>query len=698
MQEDRTPEENNQPTDWVSEEEIKDIKSQNRTRTVSVGSTNFMILSALGGVIIIYILIIQLGSKGAVLREKGDKNVYDTTRLVASRGDILSDNGGVLSTSIPYYDLRIDFGAPGIDDSTFRADVKSLASSMSKFFKDKSTESYEELLRKGYNSKHRYFSIAPRKVNYIELQSIKTFAWLSQPVLRSGFRAIEDYRRVRPFGDLASRTVGFVNTVGVKVGIEGAYDDALCGIDGISIQQKISGDFWMPIPSELNINPRNGYNIHTTLNIEMQEMAQDALFQSVKENEADWGTVIVMEVETGEIKAIANVCRNPNGKLVEDYNYAVGMSLEPGSTFKLPVLVDLLENSSYTLGTMIDTEDGRVKIGKATVVDTKRGGYGRQTLEGVFEHSSNIGMAKAANKVFTGRESDFVERIENTGLGHELGLSLPGEPRPVFKHPSRRSSGWDGTSLTMMSFGYAVRLTPLQTLTYYNAVANGGKFIRPRFVTSLSYKGETIQEFPMEVINPQIASPETIRLAQRALRSVVENGTAKALQNPLYSVAAKTGTAQIAQGRSGYKSADGSRYYLASLAGYFPAENPRYSMMIAFKVHHTQNSKRSYYGGSLAAPLFKTIADGIYNSSSDFLRPVNYRDQEAAKHKSSPSRKFAKVSRGEINGMPNVEGMVYDNALETLESKGFTVEGQGVGYVESQRLKGDSTVILRFRF
>ncbi|MFI3286953.1 MAG: penicillin-binding protein 2 [Rikenellaceae bacterium] len=650
----------------------------------------------IGLAIIASIFVIQGGSRGEILREKGDKYVYDTARIIATRGDILSSEGSILATSIPYYDLRMDFAAPSITDSIFESNVEGLASSLSEFFGDRSKDEYEKLLRDGRDRKHRYYSIAPRKVDYIELQRVKSFPMLGEPGYRNGFIAPKSYKRVMPFGDLASRTVGFVNTVGTKVGLEGAFDDVLCGIDGISVKQKISGDFWMPIVSPLNIDVVDGLDVQTTISVEMQQIAQSALWQRTQEVEADWGTVVIMETATGDIKAIANVRRDEKGQLYEEYNYAIGMSLEPGSTFKLPVLIDLLENSSLTLSSVFDTEDGRVQIGDALVVDTKRGGYGKLSLQGIFEHSSNIGMAKAVNKVYASSAASFVDRIVATGLGRELGLSVQGEPRPTVKHPRVKGSGWDGTSLTMMSYGYAIRLTPLQTLAYYNAVANGGKLMRPRFVTSLQRKGEVVREIPVEVLNEQIASPKTIKEAQRALRGVVENGTGQALKSPLYSVAAKTGTAQIAMGRSGYVTSDGSRYYLASLAGYFPADNPRYSMIVAFRVHHASGSSRGYYGGSLAAPLFKSIADEIYNSSSDFVESFSMASEEQGRRVREPN----KVGVGGIDslGVPGVVGLGFSRALEILEGRGFEVYTEGVGRVLEQSYLGDSVVSLRLGY
>ncbi len=646
----------------------------------------YLLFSVVGVVILIAIIIIQLGADSELLRERGERHSYLPQHVQATRGNILSDDGRILSTSIPYYELRMDFAAPGLTDTLFEATIGSLSSALADFFEDKDSTTYDENLREARKAGKRYYRLSPRDVNYIELQKIKTFPLINEGVRRSGFIAEKTFTRVSPFGDVAKRTMGFVNSTGVKVGLEGSFDDVLRGVEGLVVKQKISGNFWIPVQSRLNIDPVDGLDVRTTINVEIQDVAQSALRDRIKEVEADWGTVIVMEVATGNIKAIANITRKKDGTLVEDYNYAIGHSGEPGSTFKLPVLISLLENSNLTLENQIDCEDGSVKIGKAIVKDTRSGGYGMQTLRGVFAHSSNIGMAKAANRIYKDRPADFVDDLLSMGLGKELGLQIQGEPRPTFKHPDVKGSGWDGTSLTMMSFGYALRMTPLQTLSYYNAVANGGKLIRPRLVTDLMRGGEVVKEYPMEVINEQIASKKTLAEAKDALCAVVNDGTAKFLKNPLYSVAAKTGTAQIAMGRSGYRAADGTMQYQGSIAGFFPAEKPKYSIMIAFKTTYKPGSGKVYYGGSLSAPLFKVIADGIYNSSDNFIERYNPNGNELKNAKGKLPAGFGRIN---AEGVPSVIGAKFNKALTYLEGKGYAVRSSGFGIVVKQEMVTD---------
>lgn len=640
--------------------------------------------TALAIFIIVKAITIQVGSSGEELRAKGVQYSFRSERLEAARGDILSDDDRILSTSIPLYELRLDLGAQGLTDTLFEQSICGLATSLSSFFGDASAADYEQNLRQARKERRRYHPIAPRKVNYVELQQIRDFPLFREGVRKGGFITEPTFRRVKPLGDVAVRTIGFVNSNGIKLGIEGGFDDVLRGVEGLTIKQKISGNFWIPISSPLNIEPINGMDVRTTINIEMQDIVQTALRERIVEVEADWGTVVVMEVATGQIKAIANITRTREGKLVEDYNYAVGMSQEPGSTFKLAGLLALVDDAKLPISTIINTEGGEVMIGQAKVVDTRSGGYGPIPLSQVFEVSSNIGMAKAVNRCYGDNPGRFVDRIVAMGLGKELGLQITGEPRPTIKHPKVSGSGWDGTSLTMMSYGYALRLTPLQTLAFYNAVANDGKMMRPQLVTALIEKGKVVREIEPEVIIEQIASPEAIRTVQGALRGVVERGTARSLGNPRYTVAAKTGTAQIAMGRRGYTAADGSRHYLGSIAGYFPAENPKYSMIIAFKTYYKSGSGKTYYGGALSAPLFRTIADRIYSSSYEFLKPAPVTNPL---HLPSAT---AATSVRDSTGTPMVVGMGFNDALRLLEGEGYEVRASGHGKVCSQHFTLDS--------
>ncbi len=655
----------------------------------------FVVLALL---IVASLLYTQFGTKGEELRSRGNSHAYIPSIVESTRGDILSDDGRIMLTSIPYYDLRIDFGAPGFSDtSTFNKNINALSVCLSEFFADSTADSYKNRLEKGLELKHRYYRFAPRRVNYMELKEVAKFPFFNLGVLRSGFIATRVFEREHPFGSLASRILGFVNLEGRKVGLEGYYDDVLRGIDGLVIKQKISGDFWIPISSELNIDPVDGLDLLTTIDIEMQDIAESALRRRVEELDAKWGTVVVMEVATGDIKVMANFGRDKNNEIQQNYNYAVGTSLEPGSTFKLPVLVTLLENTPLSLGTVFDTGDGKRNYGKdAMVTDTRSGGYGVQTLQGIFEHSSNIGMVEAVRRYYLHNPAKFIDDLRATGIGQTLDLQITGEPTPTIKDPRIKDSrshngGWDTTSLIRISQGYAVRVTPLQTLTYYNAVAAGGRMVAPRLVTALIDRGKVVEEFPVRVINEQIASPKVISDVQRALSGVVERGTAQALKNPLYKVAAKTGTAQIANGSSGYRLSDGSMNYLGSVVGYFPADNPRYTMIVAFQTLHRVGERSQYFGSTAASPVFKEVADEIFTSKDIFMERYSGGGGGLVYDRSKTTEGYKLDSLG----VPQVLGYGQREAVEMVESRGFSVRSSGYGTVKEQYLGSDSTVYLK---
>lgn len=679
----------------------------------------YMIFVGMGIMAIVFILKTQFGSNSKMLIEQSLVYSYKNEVIEASRGDVISDDGRTLATSILYYDLRIDMKAPGLTDEIFNASVVELSDKLATFFEDKTPLQYYRYLVNARKKKHRYLRIGNRRVDYLELGFIKTFPILSLPPNKGGLMAEEISRRVNPYGSLAGRTLGFVNSVGVKVGLEGTFDNVLKGVDGLTVKQKISGTFWIPIASENNIEPIHGQDIHTPINIELQDMVQLALKKRVIEAEIDWGTVIVMDVESGHIKAIANLTQTKDGKLFEDYNYAVGMSLEPGSTFKIPVMMTMMDDMNASPNTIIDTENGRVRVGYANVVDTKIGGYGRISLAEVIEKSSNVGMAKAINKYYGANPKRFIEKLNEMGLDERLGVQIKGEAKPLIKHPDDRKS-WDGTTLTMMSYGYALRQTPLQTLTFFNAVANNGVMVKPQFVTGISSQGILTTKFPTDTLRVLDISTKTLTNIQNILEGVVKQGTARSLQSPNYTVAAKTGTAQIAIGRSGYKTSSGGRHYLGSTAGYFPTEKPKYSIIVALKTFRKKGSKQTYYGGALAAPLFKEICDYIYSidfslhsndakvlikeprklnvmtsdtknleTLSKFV-PVNkaYGKGEIAQVKDGNASSF-NIARDE-NGVPIVVGYSPLKAQQILMNEGYKVQINGYGAIYEQHNLYDS--------
>lgn len=681
----------------------------------------YIIFGAICIAILIRIIWIQTGTNSDELRTQAVEYSFRNDVIEATRGNILSDDNRILATSIPYYEIRMDLMARGLDSAYFYQNVAALADALHGFFGDRSSEEYRRALISEKEKKNAYFRVNSRKVNYLELQTIKKFPIFELGPNKGGFLAVESGRRVQPYGKLATRSIGFVNSNGLRVGIEGGFEDYLRGKDGVSLMQKISGKFWIPVSSPMNIEPINGMDVVTTINIELQDFVQSALSDHLNSQEADWGTVVVMECKSGHIKAIANATRKSSGEIVEDYNYAIGMSQEPGSTFKLAALIALLDDAGMPITEMIETGGGRAQIGPVTVVDATQGGYGTLSLKGVFEKSSNVGFAKAVNKYYGNNPARYVEAITKLGLHKELGLQIAGEARPVIKHPKLRN-GWDGMTLTMMSYGYALRITPMQTLALYNAVANNGTMIKPLFVQQLRQYGDTIAQYNADVLIPSICSDKSLRDVKAAMEGVVKNGTAaRIMKDASYTSAAKTGTAQIAIGNRGYRE-NGGRHYLASMAGYFPADNPQYTMVVVLKTFHRDGSSKAYYGGSLSGPLYRKVSDYIFNSNYDIVKPVvptPYLAQEAIKTKGNNDNGLKEVfselnipaTTPVVNTIPQIEdtlkraipippndvrGLTFADAIKRLENMGYRVTSTGRGVVVNQivdSLDGKNVVI-----
>lgn len=680
------------------------------------------------------VLWVQYGPEGGKLREKAREITYAYVNIPAERGDILSGDGRLLASSITEYTIRMDFAAGGLTDELFNANVDSLAYCLSTFFKDKSKAAYKTLLvrARANKSKNRYKQISPRRVSYLEEKQIKKFPIFRLGANRGGYIAEPESRRVRPHGSLASRTIGTVNKGGTKVGIEGAFDSQLTGKDGLELRQKVSGTFRVPVPSALNVEPVNGMDVVTTLNVDIQDVAESMLKRQLEAGNADWGTVVLMEVATGEIHAMANLTRKAPGVFVEDFNYAIGRRAEPGSTFKLATLITLLEDGGMSLDQTIDCENGVAKVGVVNIRDDHKESV--ITLRRVFEVSSNIGFAKSVYNLYKDRPERFVNFINEIGFDKPLGMQIPGEQPPLIKDPSIRDpknvKAWDGTTLVKMSYGYALEVTPMQTLALYNAVANGGKLMRPLLVKEIQSYGNTVRAFEPEVLNPAICSQKTLALVRECLEGVTEEGTgARALKNPYYKVAAKTGTAQMTMASGGYRDARGGLNYLATLVGYFPADNPKYSCIVAIKTYYGPGQRNTYYGASLAGPVFRAIADRVYASNPSWHTPVDNHadpvlppasDIKGGREKDvvhTASKLSVKVARNRDDAewvkvdndekgrlvavpalsddetkVPSVIGMGLSDAMFLLEQSGLRVSFTGKGKVKAQSVAAGSQI------
>lgn len=641
----------------------------------------------------------------------------NTVKIEPNRGNICADDGSILATSAPGYYVRIDLAAEGVK-RVFSNEADSLAYYLSAFFKNASRQEYTQKLNTAYKNNNRGFMLTPRKIDYHELQQIKKFPILRRGRYGGGMIIEQENQRITPLGSLALRTIGDLNkgayggvhgNIGYT-GLEGAYEQYLKGKEGISYRENLSGR-WV---SRIEIEPQDGMDIITTLNIKLQDIAESALLQNLEKHSADWGTAILMEVKTGEIKAIANLGRE-NGAYTENYNYGLGNqgSYEPGSTFKLISLMAAMEDGLTDTSTVYDTGSGVWKYRNRTIYDSdyRNGGHGELTVKQIFEKSSNVGVAKIITKAYEKNPEKFVDRIYGFGLNKPLELELKGEGKPYFKYPG--DSDWWGTTLAWMSYGYESKMTPLQILTFYNAVANNGCMVKPRLVREIRENGVLMRQFKTEVLNPMITTRETIGKAQKMLEGVCELGTGRSLQNPWFKIAGKTGTAQISSGTGGYVKG----MYLASFAGYFPADNPRYSLMV------TINNPRGgvFYGGSVAGPVFKEIAERVFAASNLFEDPVDEAETpetpELPEIKKGTTENILRVAHelkiGNIGGkagsgmasiknsdgklllntvdipsgkVPDVRGMGASDAVFILENAGLQVKIKGTGKVKEQSI------------
>ncbi|RZK81192.1 MAG: PASTA domain-containing protein [Pedobacter sp.] len=634
--------------------------------------------------------------------------------IEAARGNIYSVDGSLLATSIPEYELRMDMHAGGIsDDEVFYGKVDSLALSLSKFFKDKSAKEYSRYLRSARAEKERYLLIK-RKVGYQELKEVRTFPLYNIGKYTGGLIAVQQNKRIKPFKFLAARTIGYKNeNVSNGVGLEGAYGNYINGESGKRLMQRIAGGVWMPINDEAEVAPKEGADIISTIDINMQDLAQSALERQLKLSDADHGTVILMEVRTGEVRAVANYTRVSEGVYTEQFNYAIGGSQDPGSTFKLASYMALLEDKKVDTNTLVATGDGFYRIPGHTIKDS-HGGIGTVTVKKAFEESANTAVAKLVNQHYQNNPSEFTDHLYRIHMNERLGLQIPGETKPVIKNPKFKS--WNkNMTLPQMAYGYEMLITPLQILAFYNSIANDGKYISPIFVREIRRLGNPIEQFKARVISEEVCSPETVKKLQAMLEGVVTEGTGKLMGSPLYRVAGKTGTAQVADGRNGYRA---KKSYQASFCGYFPADNPKYSIMVSIN-----GPKNGYYGATVAGPVFKEIADRIYASDMQMYNNIpdhlvgNTVNPEA---KSGPSKPVKKVynafgikalyasksinkldtsngiSYEEFNSvkgiMPDIKGMGLKDALYLVGNAGLKTKVKGSGRVVAQSIPAGSRI------
>lgn len=670
--------------------------------------------------IIVKAMSIQL-VEGADLKQRVRSLTLVEKNIEAVRGNIYASDGSLLATSIPIYEVRFDPNADAITDELFEEKVDSLAWHLSVLFKDKSFATYRSRLINARQNGERYHLIR-RKVKYTELKQLKQFPIFRRGKYKGGFIFIQQNKRERPFRILAARTIGYQREGIMPVGLEGAYHDVLKGVDGRRLMQKIAGGVWMPVGDENEIEPEDGKDIYTTIDVNIQDVAESALLKQLQKHGADHGTVILMEVKTGAIKAIANLKRNENGSYYEGYNYAIGESTEPGSTFKLAALIAAIEDGYVDMGDIIDCGDGSKKYYDQTMFDSNHdeGGWGKITVQRILEVSSNIGMAEIILGSYGEKPQAFIDHLDRMNLRKLTGIEIKGEGKPYIKNTNDDS--WSGISLPWMAHGYELQLTPLQILNFYNAVANNGVMVKPKFVEKITKGRSVVERVETEILNPKICSEQTIKKVQKALEGVVENGTASNLRNADYKIAGKTGTAQIANRNYGY-SYQSKTSYQASFVGYFPADQPQYSCIVVVNAP----SRNVYYGNLVAGPIFKEVADKVYANRLEMHEPLEIQKhyaQSAIPYSKHGSKVTAEKIFGELgitvqseaaqaewvvtstqdslvkiapriirdNLVPNVVGMGLRDAIYLLENQGLEVKVSGYGMVKQQSLQAGARI------
>ncbi len=686
---------------------------------------SFSCVVAFSALIIWYIFNIQIVD-GAKWRALSDSLTLKYKVIQAVRGNIYSDDATLLATSVPRYEIRMDLTV--LPEDSLRTYMPLLCQKFAEKFKDKSSIDYLLEFKKGILQKNRYF-LLKRKLSFLDIKEIKTWPLYNKGRFKSGLIIEEDNYRVMPLKNLLARTIGYTGSgIGQeRVGIEGAYDKELAGITGRRLVQRIAGGY-RPVNDNNEVEPVNGKDIYTTIDVNIQDIVNNALLQGLLKHKAHHGCAIVMEVKTGEIKAIANLTKSANETYSESFNYAIGESFEPGSTFKIVSTLALLEKGKIETTDTVLINYGKLNIGNKIMEDAEPSPFKSKPFSYAFEHSSNVGISTTVLNEFKHNPSLFTNYIKSLHLNKPIGFELSGEGIPHIKSPGQKT--WSGISLAWMSIGYELRLTPLQMLMVYNAVANNGIMTKPFLVKAIGEKGEIEKKFAPQILNEKIASEKTIARVQDLLRGVVDSGTAKSLQKSRIKFAGKTGTAKIADGKGYIDNA-----YYSSFAGYFPANDPKYSIIIV--INRPTNGE--IFGGVVAAPIAKEIGEKV---SGIYLNAGTPMDDSVVDHGSLPKilsgrkkttlqfldkyTKYSYQSDGditdwisaskdslgdytytsalnEVQKMPNLIGMGLRDVISYTESKKLKIISEGIGRVywqsipQGNSIKKGNTLLIKLK-
>lgn len=665
----------------------------------------FSCICLLGVVILAKAAMIQV-KDGERLRAMAEDIHTRNTTLPAERGNIYTENGELLCSTVPRFDVHIDYSV--ISKEHFSEGVDSLAIGMAAIFNDKSVAEYKRELKTAYKKQYKYRSLK-RNIPYYQYQQLRELPIFRLGKNRGGFIADSKVNRINPYGMLAYRTIGLWRENAQTVGMEATYDSVLRGYEGARVEQKMTGGGWMPIEGS-EIEPHNGKDLVTTIDLEIQGIAEYAVKNMLEKYGLQYGTCVVMEVGTGKIKALVNLGRQSDGSYWEDFNYAM-LPTEPGSVFKLVTVYALLKDKYINVENIVDAEGGAIRFGRLTMRDSHLG-LGKLTIKDAFAHSSNAAHAKLAYQYYNKYPQQFLDHVKTLHLHERTGIDLAGERRPLVKNPDSKT--WSKTTLPWMATGYEVQITPIHTCMLYNAVANNGRMMRPYLISEVKEYGKTIFKKQPEVLEAAIGDSDVVGQLQACVEEVALTGTAKSIQSPFYTIAGKTGTAQVAD--KGIKYSDG--VYQGSFVGYFPADAPRYTIAVVMR---TQKHARVYYGGSIAAPVFRMVADRIFAAGKGWEIPVDNLDSNrskvllAQKTTANTYKKLLGVagSQMELSGantmqqldvdssrqvvvrksdvykgiMPDLSGMSLKDAVYILEKQGVIVQLNGKGKVYAQSLE-----------
>lgn len=691
-------------------------------KNITFRYTFIVVIMAVLAILIIVKAGIIMFAERQYWKDVADRFVKENVVIRPTRGNIISADGKLMASSLPEYKIYMDFRVQSSKQDTMLMNhLQEICNGLHEIFPDRSAQDFRKHILKGRRAKSQHFLLYPKRISYIQYKEVKKLPLFNQSKNISGLHEEVFNQRKKPFGSLAMRTLGDMfpdMAQGAKNGLELTYDSLLKGENGITHRQKVMNKY-------LNIVDKpaiDGYDVITTIDVDMQDIAEKALVDQLKNLDAVFGVAVVMDVATGEVKANVNMTKAGDGKYYEMRNLAVSNLMEPGSTFKTASIMVALEDKYITPDYKVDTKNGMVNMYGSWMKDWNwyKGGYGEIDVTRILEVSSNVGVSSIIDKFYGKDPQKFIDGLRRMSIDKPLNLGFVGEASPRIKGPKERY--FAKTTLPWMSIGYETMIPPIYMLNFYNAIANNGVMVKPKFVKAIARNGEIVEEYPTEIVNPKICSDETLQQIQTILRKVVSEGLAKPAGSKQFSVSGKTGTAQISQGKAGYKANGVS--YLVSFCGYFPSEAPKYSCIVSIQIPHGPAS-----GGLQVGSVFSRIAERIYakhlvkniaqakdstavlipdvaqgdiTETAYVLKQLNVKSNSASipysfnpvwgKAKTTDSYVELSTAQPDKKRVPNVVGMGAKDAVYLLESYGMKVHLSGVGKVHAQSIPSGSMV------